>query len=537
MRKPASVTAIALGLALLHVVWLARFRWGYVLDYDETSYLAVALQLHDGLLDGPGAYADAVRGAGAQPPVVPTSAVPLFALFGREVDAALATAALWSILLVVATYGLAARLVSHRWALLAAVVVGSAPVVVDYARLFHFAVPAGALLTSALYALLRSDGLRARRWVVAAGVLLALMTLARTMTVAFVPGVVAGAALPVLLDARERGRRAVSLGLGCAAGVAVAALWWVPSWDSVWPYLRGAGYGAEAAAYGTSHGILSASFWTADLEWLERNLQLPLTAALVLCLLAGVPRLRAALRRPEPLLLACTVVGGYLALASSPNQGSAFPLPWLPALVVLAVAAAAAAPRPRFRVALAGLLVAVCAFNLLLKNGVDESISRPRLVAGDRFVIHGLGRIESRVAQDYRTVTVPPQKLPALHRRWAALDEQLARFVVRRVRAPSVGVATGDWFIAESRVHLASVLRLRRSFPHGLIRSPAELAGRNVLITSDPPPHPMYPVDARALGAAARAAGFRVAGTFRAPDGRRVFVWLADEPTSRPPSR
>lgn len=536
MRKPASVTAIALGLALLHVVWLARFRWGYVLDYDETSYLTIALQLHDGLLDGPGAYVDAVRGAGAQPPVVPTSAFPLFALFGREVDPALVTGALWSILLVVATYGVAARMVSHRWALLAALVVGTAPVVVDYSRMFHFAVPASALLTSALYAVLRSDGLRAWRWAVAAGVLLALMTLARTMTIAFVPGVVAGAALPLLLGARDRGRRVRNLGLGCAAGIAVAALWWVPSWDSVWPYLRGAGYGAEAAAYGTSHGILSAAFWTTELEWLERNLQLPLAAALVLCLIAGVPRLRAALRRPEPLLLACTVAGGYLALASSPNQGSAFPLPWLPALVVLAVAAAASVGRRRVRLGLAGLLVAVCAFNLLLKNGVDESISRPRVIAGDRFVIHGLGRVESRVAQDYG-VTVPPQRLPALHRRWAALDGELARFVVGRVAAPSVGVATGDWYVAESRVHLASVLRLRRSFPHGLVRGPAGLAGRNVLITSDPPPRPMYVVDARTLGAAARAAGFRVARTFRAPDGRQVFVWIAEDPTSRPAPR
>jgi 4-amino-4-deoxy-L-arabinose transferase-like glycosyltransferase len=527
VRRPAGVAAIALGLAALHVVWLARFRWGYVLDYDEASYLAAAVQMRDGLLDGPAAYLDAVRAAGAQPPLVPTSAFPLLALFGRDVDAALATGALWSILLVVSTYGVARRLVSHRWALLAALAVGTAPIAVDYSRMFHFAVPAAVLLTASLYAVLRSDGLRAVRWVVAAGVLLGLMTVARTMTVAYVPGVVAGAALALLLDRDGRRRRARNLALGCAAGAAVAALWWVPAWDSVWPYLRGTGYGAEAAAYGTRHDVLSARFWTADLEGVAVRLQLPLAAALALCLLAGVPRLRAALLRPEPLLLACVVAGGYLALASTPNAGSAFELPWLPALVVLAVAGAAGAGRRPVRVALAAVLAAVCAFNLLLKNGVDESLSRPRVIFSHRLgVVHGLDRIEARVASEY-AVTVPPQRLPALHRRWAALDEALARFVVDRVPAPSVGVATRDWFVSESRLHLASVVRLRRSFPYGLVRSPAELAGRNVLITSDPPRRPLYPLDERALEAAARAAGFRVARTFRAPDGRRVLVWLA----------
>lgn len=522
------MTAIALGMAALHVAWLERFRWGYVLDYDEASYLAVALQLHDGLLDGPAAYLDAVDGAGAQPPVVPTSAFPLLALFGRDVDAALATGALWSILLVVATYALAARLVSHRWALLAALVIGTAPVVVDYSRMFHFAVPAAALLTSSLYAVLRSEGLRALRWVVAAGVLLALMTVARTMTIAYVPGVVAGAALPLLLDRDDRRRRARNLGVGCAVGAGVAALWWVPSWQSVWPYLRDTGYGAEAAAYGTSHGIVSAQFWTADLEDVAVRLQLPLAVALALCLLAGVPRLRAVLRRPEPLLLACVAAGGYLALASSANAGSAFELPWLPALVVLGVAAAAGAGPRLVRAGLAALLAAVCAFNLLLKNGVNESLSRPRAVlGGERIgVVHGLGRIEARVAGDYG-VTVPPERLPALHRRWAALDEAIARFVAGRVGAPSVGVATGDWYVNESRLHLASVLRLRRSFPHGLVRSPADLAGRNVLITSDPPRRPVYRFDPRQVEAAVRTAGFRLGRTFRAPDGRRVFVWLA----------
>jgi 4-amino-4-deoxy-L-arabinose transferase-like glycosyltransferase len=102
------------------------------------------------------------------------------------------TGPIYSIFLVLATYGVARHLMPARWAALAALCVGTAPVVSDFSRLFHFAVPAAALLTAALWALLSSDGLRRTRWVVAAGVLLALMLTARTMTVSYVPGVMLG---------------------------------------------------------------------------------------------------------------------------------------------------------------------------------------------------------------------------------------------------------------------------------------------------------------------------------------------------------
>jgi 4-amino-4-deoxy-L-arabinose transferase-like glycosyltransferase len=526
VRRFVPVVAMGLVLAALHVLWLARFRWGYFVDWDEGAYLGIALQFHDALLDGPGAYVDAQRAGGAQPPVVPTSAFPLFVLFGRGVDPGLATGALWSVLLVIGTYGVASRLVSHRWALLAALSVGTAPVVADYARLFHFAVPAAALMVAALWAVLHSDGLRRTRWVVAAGVLLALMTTARTMTIAYVPAVLGGAGLPLLADAADRRLRARNLGVLAAVTMAVAALWWVPSWDAVWPYLRGTGYGAEAAEYGSGHSILSARFWTSDLDRTFDELQLPLAAALAVCLACGIPRLRAGLRRPEVVLLVSVVVGGWLALATTRNQGTAFDLPWLPALIVLAVACCARAGRRELRAGLAAVLVAVCAWNLLVMNGVDETFSKPRLLDDRTAAVEGLGFVHRKSAFHGYGLAVPPQRLPALHRGWDDLNEEMARFVVGRVAAPSVGVATGDYFLTETRLHLASVLHLKRAFDHGLIRVPGEVAGRNVVVTADPPPRPAYRVDRAAVEQTARDQGFARARTFRAPDGRSVVVWV-----------
>lgn len=525
MRRYVPVLAMALLLAALHVLWLARFRWGFFVDWDEAAYLGIALQFHDALLDGPVAFIDAQRAGGAQPPVVPTSAFPLLALFGREVDAALATVALWSVLLVLATYGVASRLMTHRWALLAALCVGTAPVVADYSRMFHFAVPAAALMTAALWALLRSDGLRATRWVVAAGVLLALTTTTRTMTIAYVPAVLAGVAIPLLLADADRRPRLRNLGVLAGVTAAVAALWWVPSWDAVWPYLRGTGYGAGAAAYGTSHSILSGEFWTSDLRRTVSELQVPLAASLLVCLAAAVPRVRRGLRRPEVVLLLCVVVGGWLALTTTRNQGTAFELPWLPALIVLAVACAAGVRRRGLRLALAAALATVSVWNLLVTSGVDETFSRPRLADG-QLLVDGLGLVHRKSAFHGYRPAIPPQRLPALHRRWDELDEALARFVAGRVREPAVGVATGDYFITETRVHLASVLHLERAFRHGLVRAPGEVGAWNVLVTAEQPRRPAYAVDRAAVEDAARSEGFAPARTFRAPDGRGVVVWV-----------
>jgi hypothetical protein len=218
-------------------------------------------------------------------------------------------------------------------------------------------------------------------------------------------------------------------------------------------------------------------------------------------------------------------VGGWVALASTRNQGTAFDLPWLPALVVLAVAGAARAGRRELRLGLAGLLVAVCAWNLLVTNGVDESLARPRVASG-QLAVEGLGFIHRKSAFHGYGIVIPPDDLPALHRRWDDLDEELARFIVGRVPSPAVGVATGDYFVTETRVHLASVLHLRRSFRHGLVRGPGDVGAWNVLVTADPPRRPADPIDRAAVEEAARREGFAPARTFPTPDGREVVVWV-----------
>ena len=549
------VAAGAVALALLHVLWLARFRWGYVTDWDEAGYVSIALNDLQGLADGPGGFIDAVgHSLGTQPPVVPLSAVPLLAVFGRSVDVAQVAMAIWSVALVMAAYGVGRQLMSTRWAALTALCVGTAPVVVDYSRLFHFAVPATALFTGALWALLRSDGLRDTRWVVGAGVLLGLMLTARTMTVSYLPGVALGVGLPLVVASGERRLRVRNFVLLWAVALGLAALWWVPVWGTVTEYLRTAGYGAEATGYGSEQSLLSLDWWTTELQVVGNYLQVPLAVTLVACMVAGAAfagtrrggsgglaaRLRVWLEGPA-FLLAVVVLEGYLVLSSTINQGTAFALPWLPALVVLALAAAASVQVRPLRLGLAALLVAVCAFNLVVKNGVSEKLSEPRLadvpVLGDITVTDGRDLIYTNLDARGYPVDPPPARLPELHQQWGPMNERLLALAGASADdgTPFVVVGTGDYFINDTRLELASQLERREGLRLGLIRPPDTVAshqrqlaehGNNVLVGSDPPRRPLWPVNPLVLAGAAQRSGFGEPTTLRAPDGRRVFVWL-----------
>lgn len=545
------VVAAALVLGGLHVLWLARFRWGYVTDWDEAGYATISLRYLDGLTGGPADLVHALRAGGAQPPVVTGSAVPLMLVFGRSVDVAQVVDALYAVALVIATYGVARHLVAPAWATLAAACVGTMPIVSDYARLFHFAVPAAALLTGTLWALLCSNGLRRRAWVLAAAVLLALALLARTMTVAYIPGVLLGVGLPLFVHAEDRRVRARNLALLCVVSAAIAAVWWVPTWRLVTSYLANTGYGADASAYGASHPITSLDYWTAELKVTFSYLYVPLGGALLACLLVAALLGRPSRRRVRDwpaspaFLLAAVVIEGYLALTSTRTQGTGFQIPWLPALVVLAVAAAAAVPQRPVRWALAGTLVAVVALNLAMKNGVSSALAGPTQadlpVLGRVTVLDGRDVMYSALNGRGYGTKPPPARLPAMHRGWTTLNDRMARFIhayaARRGRVPFVTIGTGDYWLNDTRLQLAYTLAFNLPLEKYLITGGGDVNAyhrplgnpqSNVLLLAEPPPRLEMPVNALLVALAADRLGYHKVLALRAPDGRRVQLWWRD---------
>lgn len=382
-NAPLLALTLALGLVLiLDIVWLLRFRWGYPTEWDESGYLAIGVRDANALTHhGVFSFARTFENQQTEAPLVPALAALVFAVFGSGMGQGVLVEFAFVLLLALATYAVGRTIMGRWWAVLAAVTVAAAPVVTDYSRIFHFSVPAAFFFTAALWALIRSDRLRERRFVVLCGLFLGLMVLARTMTVAYLPAIAVAALLQALGTRGPRRPLALNALLGVLAGCAVAGLWYVRSWRSVADYLRSSGYGADSSHFGASRPVFSIGFWTRIADTVTNNLYLPLTALVVFCLMLGVVQLAARWsghRDAARLLRAVTapwfvlvvvVVEGYLALTSSKNDGTAFALPWLPALVVLAVFAVSGLSRPAVRAALATAFAVLIVIGLAMKSG------------------------------------------------------------------------------------------------------------------------------------------------------------------------
>src|SRR6266568_6435905 len=189
------VAAIVCVALVLDVVWLVRFRRGYLTEWDESGYLQFALSNFDDLHDhGLWTFVKIVGGRGTFGPLLPFVTSLAYPIVSRGIFGSLLVLPLFFAGLVGAAFGLARQLVSDYWAVIAALAVAAIPAVTDYTRLFHFALPATACMTAALWALVRSNGLRRARWAAAFGLAVALTLLARTMTVAYLPAFALAAA-------------------------------------------------------------------------------------------------------------------------------------------------------------------------------------------------------------------------------------------------------------------------------------------------------------------------------------------------------
>jgi len=551
-----AVATIVLVAVVLDVVWLVRFRRGYVTEWDESGYLQFSLSNFDALHDqGVWTFAKTVGGRGTFGPLLPFVTSLAYPVVGRSIFGSLLVLPAFSAALVVASFGLARRFVSASWAVVATLAVVTIPAVTDYTRLFHFALPATACMTAALWALVRTDGFRRLRWAVAFGFFVGLTSLSRTMTVAFVPGFALAAATQFLVRAPNLRARLRNLALAVAAAAVVAGPWYLANARSVYDLYLGTGYGEGATPYGRHYPIASWGYWTKELRLDLSYLWLPLSAALACCFALalvyrirrgrrtiGLPRSR---RAADVLAIAVVVLAGYLALTSSRNEGTAFPLPLLPALTILGAVAAASIPARPVRLALAGVLVVLGVGNVLSKSGFVPPLATARSVSvpglGRVDVTDGRGIIQREVQGDGYPVGPVTQPLPAMHRRWLPLAHEVMGWSLRRAAQrgeplePMLGL--DDRIFGNSRLILAAQLWYHRyqavDYLHAATAGDTVASYRqqltspvrvNELITGEPPPNGST-VSRRKAEAAGRSLGFVRVKSFALPDGRKLWIW------------
>lgn len=555
---PPIVALAALALILVHVWWLHEFRDGYPLNIDEAGYLSLAL-------DYASAYEQrGLQGllhtfrhlGGIQAPLLPLVTVPIVVVVGREITVSFLAVQGFFALLFVSSYGIGSRLASRSIGFLTAVVVAGIPAVTEFTRQYHFAVPSAALFTASTYALLTSNGLSRRGWVLAWGFTLGLSTLARTVTLALVPGIVLAAIVQLVFSPRHRSGRVLNFGFGVSLAAATAFSWYGPNYSEIFAYLTSYGYGEPSTYFGTSFGIATLEFWTARLrETIVDGVHVPLAGILLVSLLAGVVQILrqwkrrsgargtvAAALRSDRGVLVLIVTAGYLALTSSRNEGTGFFLPLLPMVVALATGSLGYPTAAGLRPILVCAFAAVACVNLAI-NAPVVGPTAFGLVEGMGFrVSGGIRRYLEDAGYDLGTST---SQLPSVHRAWQMLDRQVAAYAIDLAtahgRQPYVVFASQNRLFNTNSVGLMGRVALDSRIDFGQLQSikhgdsiPAyrrSLAStlQNILVTVDPSPGDFQPSVTQAYcESAARSLGFQFVKSFRLPDGREARVWWLD---------
>jgi 4-amino-4-deoxy-L-arabinose transferase-like glycosyltransferase len=360
MVFPGLVAVLVLVFVLVNARWIWLYRYAQPLDIDEAGYLIFTMIDYRGLnAGGLSGWLQAIEAPSIQAPLTTALASLIFAVGGPHVVAAFAVPVFAGMVTLVATYCLARCLLPQGPALAVVTLVASCPLVMSYARSFHFALPATATTTIALLCLVRSERFSNVRWVLLFGLSLGLMPLARTMTIAFIPGLVVGAGIYALADEGNRVKRLFALFCALLLAIVTASSWLALNGTYVFHYLFSFGYGKQAMQYfglgkppieyGSSGTALGLSAWMEMLRNLVANIYVPHTLVL-LAGLASTPVLiaatfkrhgcasvfRNALISPA-LPIVVFILEAFVALTSSQNKGTAFVLPIIPAMLVISV--------------------------------------------------------------------------------------------------------------------------------------------------------------------------------------------------------
>jgi 4-amino-4-deoxy-L-arabinose transferase-like glycosyltransferase len=335
---------------LFNLNWLIEHRNNRILDIDEAGYLGIAIANYLALLqEGLPGWIRSILAPSIQAPMTTALSSLLFVITGPSVITGMLTPLIAGASSVAASYWLARCVMRSNSALLAAALVASCPLIINYSRSFHFAMPATAFMTLCIACMLRTRQFSSPFWSTLFGICLGLLPLARTMAIAFVPGIVVGAT-SLLVSRRGQWRRRIGfLAMSLLVSIATAAIWLFFNGKLVFEYLFNFGYGIRAEEYGVKQSILSVDAWLTQLQILVDNIYLPHALVLFAGMIAAVSIIVKSLRKQGTMIslkkliqspalsLALILVESVIALTSSQNKGSAFIAPIIPLSIILSV--------------------------------------------------------------------------------------------------------------------------------------------------------------------------------------------------------
>lgn len=337
---------ILIASVFFNVKWLQLYRFDQSLDIDEAGYITQAIAYARALEGGGvGAWLGAINQPTAHAPLLPILASVLMAQFGNSENIALFSNVIVNAALCITVFALATGLIDRRAGLVCAVVVASIPIVIDFTRTFQFVVIATLFFTTTIFSYFKSKGFYSAKWSGAIGASLALMIMARTMTIAFLPAFFISFLLHLFLVGGLRDKVVrKNIILSIVVFFLVASTWYVSHYKYVFDYLFSFGYGAHSAEYGANSGVFTIQNFNSRINALFVALR-PIHFFLIFpafCIfLAGgvVAQVRDKICKRDSFLLFVAVlcVLCFFILATSRNRGFGFEVPLFPAMTLVAI--------------------------------------------------------------------------------------------------------------------------------------------------------------------------------------------------------
>jgi 4-amino-4-deoxy-L-arabinose transferase-like glycosyltransferase len=233
------------------VFWLSRHWLTIPPPWDQAFYLYMGLRYMHALADGcPAALIrEFIRLSPDVAPLFPLTTLPLYLLFGISRLAAYLTNVFYLTLLVLAVYALGAFVYSRSTGLLAVFVVTTFTATVNYSRDYLLEFPSAAFIALGMYALIRSEAFRQRRWCIAFGALAGLAVLTKTMGGVFFVGPVLYAFGCLIRHRQLTSAHLLNSLVAVGVGVLTASIWWVPNFRTAVGYLVYYGFRAGSEPY------------------------------------------------------------------------------------------------------------------------------------------------------------------------------------------------------------------------------------------------------------------------------------------------
>lgn len=333
----ALFTALLAFFVYQNVNWVVKYRFDQSLDIDESGYLALAVAFAKAKASGGWiGWSHAISAPLGFAPLAPLVASLAMIFFGINENLGficnVGFAAGTLILLFVAV-----RRYSLVHALLASLLLASLPNFVMFSRSFQFVSATTFFFFAAFVFFTLSDGLRYRGYSMLMGAALGGMVLSRTMALAFLPAF-AFAFIVSLVWMRGFSRHVVkNIVASIAAFLIVAVPWYLKNYKSVFGYLFSFGYGAHAAEYGHSHGLLTLENLRSRIDMIMSQVRpghffllIPVFCAIVFFVLSS--------RKRDD--RTGVILGGWLVsltcffiLSTSQNMGTGFDAPIYPVVI------------------------------------------------------------------------------------------------------------------------------------------------------------------------------------------------------------